>query len=130
MRTDLIADMLTLVRNASVAKKEKVNAPASKINAELLRVLKEAGLIENYRRIDDAKVATLRIYLKYINGIPALTNLKRISRPGLRVYSKNRKVRRAFGTVGIAVVSTSKGVMTSDEAKEAGVGGEVLCYAW
>ncbi|MFH1407019.1 MAG: 30S ribosomal protein S8 [Candidatus Omnitrophota bacterium] len=129
-RTDLVADMLTLVRNANNAKKEKVDVPCSKINLEILRVLKDEGFIQNYRKIEDTRGSTVRIYLKFVNERPALTNIKKISKPGLRVYADKKRTSYMIGGMGITILTTSKGVMTQKQAKEAGVGGEILCYAW
>ena len=132
-RTDLIADMLTLVRNASSAKKEKVDVPNSKINQEILKALKKEGFIQNYKLMEDQTQGTLRVYLKYTKDrekLAAFTNLKRISKPGLRVYVKRDKIPRVLGGLGIAVISTSKGILTDKECKEVKAGGEVICYAW
>lgn len=132
-RTDLISDMLTLIRNASKAKLEKADVPNSKMNQKILEVLKKEGFIQNYKLMEDQKQGILRVYLRYSNDKikePILTNLKRISKPGLRVYTKKDKLPRVIGGLGIAIISTSKGILTDRECKESKTGGEVICYAW
>jgi len=129
--TDPIADMLTRVRNANSVKHEFVDMPASKLKLEVARVLKEQGYIRDYRAIDDGKQGILRIYLKYgPNMEHVMSGIKRISKPGRRVYAKKNEIPRVLGGLGIAVLSTSRGVMTDKDARGAGVGGEVLCYVW
>ncbi len=129
--TDPIADMLTRVRNASRAKHPRVDIPASKIKREIARVLAETRFIDNFAIIADDKQGMLRLYLRYdktSRGI--IQGVKRISRPGLRQYAGNSGIPRVLRGLGIAIVSTSKGVMTDREARLAGVGGEVLCSVW
>ena len=130
--TDPIADMLTRIRNANMAGHERVEISASKLKSEIARTLFEEGFIRNYRLIEDGKQGIIRIYLKYgaNNKEKAITNLKRISKPGRRVYCKSDKLPRVFGDLGIAILSTSRGVKTSIECRRAKVGGEVLCYVW
>jgi small subunit ribosomal protein S8 len=129
--TDPIADMLTRVRNANMVGHERVEIPASKIKEQIARILYEQGYIRNYRFIEDGKQGILRVYLKYgENKEKVITQLKRISKPGRRVYVSRDKVPRVLGGLGIAILSTSQGIMTSAQSKKAGIGGEVLCYVW
>lgn len=129
--TDPIADMLTVIRNASSAKKEAVEVKGSVLSESIAKILKREGFIANYKLMKDNKQGILRIYLKYLkNGTPAILGLKRISRPGLRVYKKADGLPKVYGGLGIAIVSTSKGLLTDVEAREGKVGGEVICYAW
>jgi Ribosomal protein S8 len=130
--TDPIADMLTRIRNASSVFHETVDVPASRLKVELARILKEEGFIRDYKLVDENKPQpTLRIFLKYApNKQRVITGIRRISRPGLRVYAKRDEVPRVLGGLGIAILSTSKGVMSDKEARKAGVGGEVICYVW
>lgn len=129
--TDPIADMLTRVRNASSVFHESVDVPASRLKIELARILKEEGYIRDYKIVEEGKQPTIRIYLKYAPPKrQVITGIKRISRPGLRVYAKRDEVPRVLGGLGVAVLSTSKGVMSDREARKAGVGGEVICYVW
>lgn len=129
--TDPIADMLTRIRNANTVYHEKIELPGSKMKLALARILKEEGFIRDYEWIEDGKQGKLRIYLKYgPNRQKVITGLKRISRPGLRVYARKDAVPKVLGGLGIAVLSTSKGVMTDRRARKEGVGGEVICYIW
>jgi len=129
--TDPIADMLTRIRNALVAKHESIEVPASNIKAAIAEILLEEGFIRNYTRIEDGKQGILKIDLKYgPNGERVISGLKRISKPGLRVYVRKDQVPKVLGGLGIAILSTSKGVITDKKAREEGVGGEVLCYVW
>ena len=129
--TDTIADMLTRIRNANVARKETIEVPASNIKKAINQTLNEEGFIKNYEIIDDNKQGIIKIYLKYgPNKERVITGLKRISKPGLRVYAKKDEIPRVLGGLGIAVISTSEGIMTDKKARQAGVGGEVLCYIW
>lgn len=129
--SDPIADMLTIIRNACMAKKEKVNIPASKLSEEILKVFKKEGYIQNYKFIEDNKQGMLRAYLKFTKGKDAaIIGLKRVSRPGLRIYAKKEKIPTVIGGLGVAVLSTSKGILTDKEAREKKIGGEVLCYIW
>jgi len=127
--TDPIADMLTRMRNANQALHDKVDIPSSKLKVEIARIMKEEGLVKNFKLIEDKKQGILRIYLKYgpVNK-RTLASLERVSRPGLRVYVKKREMAKAKKGLGVAVISTSKGVMTDRKAEEMGLGGELLCY--
>jgi len=129
--TDPIADMLTRVRNAQVAHHETVDVPASNMKKSVAQILLSEGYIKGYTVIDDGMQGTIRINLKYgPEKVKAITGLKRISRPGLRVYARKDQVPKVLGGLGIAILSTSKGIMTSREARAQGVGGEVLAYVW
>lgn len=129
--TDPIADMLTIIRNASRVKKDVCEAKNSSVSENILKILKKESFIANYKLVKDNKQGILRVYLKYLkNGTPALLGLKRISRPGLRVYKQADSVPKVYGGLGIAIVSTSKGLMTDTEARDAKLGGEIICYVW
>lgn len=129
--TDPIADMLTRIRNASMVYHDSVDVPASNLKKEVARILKEEGFIRDYRVIDDGKQGIVRLYLKYgANRERVISGLKRISKPGRRVYARRDQIPRVLGGLGIAVLSTSKGVMSDKEARKQGVGGEVVCYVW
>ncbi|MCL6584436.1 MAG: 30S ribosomal protein S8 [bacterium] len=129
--TDPIADMLTRIRNASMAKFQAVDIPSSRVKQEIVRILKEEGYIRAYKVIDDQKQGIIRIYLKYTeNNRPIITNLRRISKPSRRVYVKKDEIPRVLGGLGIAVLSTPRGIMTDKNTRRAGLGGEVLCYVW
>lgn len=129
--TDPIADMLTVIRNASSAKKDVVEFKNSRLAEEILKIFKKEDFISNYKHIKDNKQGILRIYLKYAkSGNPAILGLKRISKPGLRVYKKAEDLPKVYGGLGVAIISTSKGIMTDTEARESKNGGEVICYIW
>ncbi|MBC5638565.1 MULTISPECIES: 30S ribosomal protein S8 [Ornithinibacillus] len=129
--TDPIADMLTRIRNANMVKHEKLELPASKIKTEIADILKREGFVRDYEVIEDNKQGVLRIFLKYgVNEERVITGIKRISKPGLRVYAKAGEVPRVLNGLGIAIVSTSKGVLSDKEARAQAVGGEVLAYVW
>lgn len=129
--TDPIADMLTRIRNATLVKHEAVDIPSSRIKREIARILKEEGYIRDYTTIDDDKQGVLRLFLKYgPNKEQVVSGLRRISKPGLRVYASHDKIPRVLGGLGIAIISTSKGLMTDKQARDAGIGGEVMCYIW
>jgi len=130
--TDPIADMITRVRNANTAGIKRVELPASKIKVGIARILHDEGFIVSYRFIKDNKQGILRLYLKYDEETEekVITNLKRISKPGRRSYVDAKKLPRVRGGLGIAILSTSKGVMTAKQCREANVGGEILCYVW
>jgi len=131
--TDPIADMLTRIRNGITSRHDRVEMPASKLKVEIARILKSEGFISNYKVVDeDGKPqASLRVYLKYAgNGEPVIHGIERISRPGKRVYRGKEEIPRVLGGLGLAIVSTSKGVLSGAEAARTGVGGEVLCQVW
>lgn len=129
--TDPIADLLTRIRNANIAFHETLDVPASKMKLSLVEILKAEGYIRDYVYIADSKQGVIRLQLKYgPNKERVVTGLKRISRPGLRVYARKDEVPRVLGGLGIAVLSTSRGLMTDKQARQAGVGGEVICYVW
>lgn len=129
--TDSIADMLTRIRNACAEKFEQAEIPLSRTKLELARILKQEGYIRNYRVVSDGRHGVIRIQLKYgEDGRPAITVLKRVSKPGVREYVGKESLPRVLGGLGIAVVSTPRGIMTSDQARRRGIGGEVLCYVW
>jgi small subunit ribosomal protein S8 len=129
-RTDLIADTFAMIGNAVMAKKEDLVVPASNTIKAIMDVLKKEGYIENFKLIEDKKQGLVKVYLRYIGGKPVIKKLKRISKPGLRVYTKCEKIPSVLRGRGIAIISTSKGIMTNIEAKELGVGGEILGYIW
>lgn len=129
--TDPIADALTIIRNASFAKKEVAEIRNSKVMEAVLKILKKDGFIVNYKLVKDTKQGLLRVYLGYMkDGTPALSGLKRISKPGLRIYKQCDEIPKVYGGLGTAIISTSKGMVTDIEARDAKVGGEVICYAW
>ncbi|MBB6455173.1 small subunit ribosomal protein S8 [Salirhabdus euzebyi] len=129
--TDPIADMLTRIRNANMVRHEKLEVPASKLKKEIADILKREGFIRDYEFVTDEKQGLLRLFLKFgPNNERVITGLKRISKPGLRVYAKSDELPRVLNGLGIAVVSTSKGLLTDKEARQQAVGGEVLAYVW
>jgi small subunit ribosomal protein S8 len=128
--TDPISDFLTRIRNASKAKKIRVDIPSSNLKKNLAEILKQQSFIEDYTLVEDSRQNILRVVLKYRNGVPALTGLKRISTPGLKVYKSASELPRVLNGLGIAVISTSKGLLTDKEARKASVGGEIVCYIW
>ncbi len=128
--TDPIADMLTRIRNANQRKHATVLVPASKLKVEILRVLKEEGYISDFEKIEDEKQGMISITLKYVNKTPVIKGLKRISKPGLKVYAKKDELPKVLNGLGIAVVSTSKGVMCDRDARKENLGGEVLAFVW
>lgn len=132
MVNDIIADMLTRIRNANLAKHQIVQVPATRMTKNILKVLKEEGFISQFEEIGENLKNYLIISLKYKenNKKPVITELKRISKPGLRVYANHKDLPKVFGGIGIAVISTSQGVMTDRNARYFGLGGEVLCYIW
>jgi len=131
MITDPISDMFVRIRNANAKLHEKVDIPSSKVKTEIARVLKEEGYIANYKHIEDQKQGVLRVYLKYdANGKAALQGIRRVSKPSLRIFKGYEELPKVLGSFGIAVISTSKGMMSSKKAKEAKVGGEVIGYVW
>ena len=128
--SDPIADMITRIRNANRARGSKVEIPSSKIKLEIARILKEEGFIRNYQYKEDNKQGVITILLKYSDRQRIITNLKRISKPGLRVYVNKDDIPEVLGGLGISILSTSKGIMSGREAKKRHFGGEVLCYIW
>ena len=131
MMTDPIADMLTRVRNANSAKHDSVDIPASNIKKELAQILQSEGFIKGFDVIEDGKQGIIRIDMKYgQNNEKVISGIKRISKPGLKVYVKSNEIPRVLGGLGIAVLSTSKGIMTDKQARNENVGGEVICYVW
>jgi len=129
-RTDLIADTFTMIRNAIMAKKKDVDIPASNAIKSIVGILKREGYIDNFKLIEDKKQGLLRVYLKYISGKPAIRNIKRVSRPGLRVYLKHKKIPFVLRGRGLAIISTPKGITTDEEARKLGLGGEIMGYIW
>ena len=128
---DPIADMLTRIRNALIARHETVTIPASNMKKSIAQILLEEGYVKSVDYIDDGLQGQIKIVLKYAQGKESvIKGLKRISKPGLRVYAKNEEIPKVLGGLGIAIISTSKGVMADKEARKAGVGGEVLAYIW
>ena len=132
MVNDTIADALTRIRNAILAKHQIVQLPSTKTTRLIIKVLKEEGFIQDFHYIKDHFKSFLVIYLKYKgkNKSSIITSLKRISKPGLRVYVNNKELPKVLGGIGIAIISTSKGIMTDKQARYSGLGGEVLCYVW
>lgn len=128
--TDPIADMLTRIRNANQMKHEKVDIPASKLKKEVLELLKKEGYIVSVQVVNNKPQDILRVTLKYMQNDRVVKGLKRISKPGLRVYAKNSEIPKVLNGLGIAVISTSQGVMTDREARKLKVGGEILAYVW
>ena len=129
--TDAIADMLTRVRNASTAKHESVDIPASNMKKDIARILLDEGYVKNVEFIEDGKQGIIRITLKYTAGKQnVISGIKRISKPGLRVYADKDKLPKVLGGLGVAVISTSKGVMTDKKARAEGIGGEGLAFIW
>lgn len=129
--TDPIADMLTRIRNATTAQHDHVNIPASKMKTAIAKVLKDEGFIRGYETFEEGPQGFLRIHLNYTEDRnPLLTGLKRVSRPGLRVYVQKREIPRVYNGLGIAILSTPKGIMTGQQAWRQRTGGEVLCYVW
>lgn len=129
-RNDLIADVFTMIRNAMMAKKNNVDVPASNTIKSILEILKKESYIDNFKLIEDKKQGIVRVYLKYLAGKPAIRNIKRVSRPGLRYYVRSKSVPSVLRGRGIAIVSTSKGIITDKEARDLGVGGEIIGYIW
>lgn len=129
--TDPISDMLTRIRNAHLARLERVEVPASKLKVELARILREEGFIKHYKTVQDGRQGMIRIYLKYSTGEKGvISGLRRISKPGRRVYVSCRDIPEVVRGMGVAILSTPKGILTGRKAREANMGGEVLCYVW
>ncbi len=129
--SDPIADMLTRIRNANTVRHETVEMPASTMKKQIADILKREGFIRDAEFVEDSKQGIIRIFLKYgASNERVITGLKRISKPGLRVYTKSNEIPRVLGGLGIAIISTSKGIMTDKEARQSKAGGEVVCYVW
>jgi small subunit ribosomal protein S8 len=129
--TDPIADMLTRIRNALMASYNSVDVPGSRMKINIAKVLKSEGFIKNFKLIDDKKQGIIKIYFKYDEkGEPIIDGLKRISKPGCRIYAKSDKIPKVLNGFGINILSTSKGIITDKQAREMGVGGEVICSVW
>ena len=129
--TDPIADMLTRIRNANTVKHETVDVPASNIKKEIARILLEEGFVRGYDVIEDEKQGIIRIQLKYgQSGERVIQGIKRISKPGMRVYTNAYEVPKVLNGLGISIISTSKGILTDKQARKENVGGEVICYVW
>lgn len=131
MLTDPIADMLTRIRNAILIKSEKVDMPASKMKVEIAKILKEEGFIKSYKIIKDKRQGLLRVNLKYtMENETVILGLKRISKPGRRVYVGKTEIPKVMGGVGISIITTPMGILSDKECRREGIGGEVLCYVW
>ena len=131
MMTDPIADMLTRIRNANLAVHDRVDIPASRLKVEIAKILRVEGYIKNFKVLEADKRRVLRIYLKYGPGNQRIiSGVRRVSRPGLRVYATSRRLPRVLSGLGVAILSTSQGIMSGRAAKDRAVGGEVLCYVW
>ncbi|HYM61158.1 MAG TPA: 30S ribosomal protein S8 [Thermoanaerobaculia bacterium] len=129
--TDPIADMLTRIRNGIQARHDRVELPTSKLKVEIAKILKSEGFITNFKLVEEKPQSVLRIYLRYSDdGEPVIHGIERISRPGRRVYRNKQEIPRVLGGLGLAIVSTSKGVLSGSDAIKSGVGGEVLCQVW
>ncbi|HEX4965735.1 MAG TPA: 30S ribosomal protein S8 [Thermoanaerobaculia bacterium] len=129
--TDPIADLLTRIRNAQIAKHDRLDVPVSRLKVEIAKLLKEEGFIKNFREIEAVPQGTLRIFLRYsTEGVPAISHLQRVSKPGRRVYRKADEIQPVRNGLGIGIVSTSQGLLTDAQARERRVGGELLCQIW
>jgi small subunit ribosomal protein S8 len=130
MMTDPVSDMLTRIRNALRIRAEKVDIPASRMKVEIARILKEEGFIKTYKILKDKRQGILRIVPRYVKSESVINGLKRISKPGRRVYVDSREIPMVMGGVGIAILTTSKGIMSDKASRREGAGGEVICYVW
>lgn len=130
MVTDPIADMLTRIRNAIMAGHESVSIPLSRAKLAVIKILKDEGFIEDYAIVKEEQHRSIRVTLKYIDNRPAILGLERVSKPGLRLYVKSGEIPRVYGGLGIAILSTSKGILVGREAWHRKLGGELLCYVW
>ena len=130
MMTDPIADMLTRIRNAAGARHKRVDMPVSKLKREIARILKENHFIQDFKVLDDGRHGVLRIYLRYYEDRPVIRHLERVSRPGLRVYKGAADLKRVRSGMGVAIVSTSKGLMSDRDARQQNVGGEIMAQVW
>lgn len=130
MVTDPVSDMLTRIRNSLRIKAEKIDIPASKMKVEIARILKEEGFIKTYKILKDKRQGILRIVPRYVESESVLSGLKRVSKPGRRIYVGSKEIPKVMGGVGVAILTTSKGVMSDKACRREGVGGEVICYVW
>jgi len=130
MLTDPVADMLTRIRNATRIKAEKIDIPISKMKLEIAKILKEEGFIRAYKILKDKRQGILRVIPKYVEDESVISGLKRVSKPGRRVYVGNREIPRVIGGLGVAILTTSKGILSDKICRREGVGGEVVCYVW
>jgi small subunit ribosomal protein S8 len=130
MLTDPIADMLTRIRNSMLIKSDKVDIPISKMKLEIAKIMKEEGFIRAYKILKDRKQGTLRVIPKYVDNQSIITGLKRVSRPGRRYYVNKDEIPKVMGGLGVAIITTSKGIMSDKTCRQEGVGGEVICYVW
>lgn len=130
MKSDPVADLLTRIRNASRAEHEKCDIPSSKLKVRVCEILKDEGFIKNFRVIEDNKQGTLRVYLKYAGSEKIISGIVRVSRPGRRIYVTKDKIPTILGGMGVAILSTSAGVMTDRQVRKQHLGGEVLAYVW
>ena len=130
MITDPIADMLTRIRNSQAVKKSEVLIPYSKLKFEIAKILKHENYIDSFEKIEEAKFPQIKIVLKYEDNEPAIKHIKRVSKPGLRVYAGKSEIKGVLNNLGISIISTSTGLMTNKEAKKKGIGGEVICEIW
>jgi len=129
--TDPIADILTRIRNATMIKKKEVDIPSSYMKVEIVRIMKDEGYIKNFRVIDDKLQGILKVYIKYTkNNVSVISGLKKISKPGCRIYCKRGSIPKVLGGLGIVIISTSQGILTGRRCEELGIGGEVLCHIW
>lgn len=128
--TDPIADFLTRIRNAANARHKMVDVPASRMKESLAAILKDQGFISDYQKLEEGPQGTIRVALRYVNGFPSMLGMQRVSRPGLRRYAGAGELPRVKNGLGIAIISTSQGLMTDKEARTRHIGGEVLCYIW
>jgi len=129
--SDPIADLLTRIRNANTVYHDRIEVPGSKLKKAIVQILKDEGFVRDFEWVDNGHQGTIRVYLKYgPSKIRVISGLRRISRPGLRVYAKKDQVPKVLGGLGVAILSTSHGIMTDKKARQTGLGGEVLCYIW
>lgn len=129
--SDPIADLLTRIRNANTVNHDRIEVPGSKMKKAIVQILKDEGFVRDYEWIDNGHQGVIRVYLKYgPNKSKVISGLRRISRPGLRIYAKKDQVPKVLGGLGVAILSTSQGLMTDKKARQTGLGGEVLCYIW
>ena len=129
--TDPIADLLSRIRNAQIAKHDRLDVPTSKLKVEVVKLLREEGFVKNFREIEGSPVGTLRVFLRYsAEGVPAISHLQKVSKPGRRVYRRADEIQPVRNGLGIGIVSTSQGLLTDAQARERRVGGELLCQVW